>query len=170
MLAIEKSKLPTDSLLASYQEAGAYTDCYSTRLPSAISLAQYIQAFYCSPLFRMERFILKWLVSKPSSDNDVRDLALGKVSEYGAWTVEGRMENQLLLCDFRGSTRSWLMVRPATATEPSGTRLYFGSAVVNRVSADGVPPTMGLAFRAMLGFHKLYSVALLASARRQLRN
>jgi hypothetical protein len=74
--------------------------------------------------------------------------------------VEAREENQILMCDFAGSTRSWLMSVP---TE-TGTRLYFGSAVVpHRISKNG-KPSLGFFFTALLGFHKVYSVLLLWSA------
>ena len=43
------------------------------------------------------------------------------------------------------------------------TRLYFGSAVIPRVGADG-ERKFGLAFHALIGLHKLYSRALLKAA------
>ena len=47
------------------------------------------------------------------------------------------------------------------------TRLYFGSAVVARTADDG-HPRLGFSFRALLGFHRRYSRALLAAARTRL--
>ena len=66
------------------------------------------------------------------------------------------------MCDFLGQTRSWLMVAP----EGDGTRLYFGSVVV----AGDHPGARGPRYphKLLLGFHKLYSRALLAAARRRL--
>ena len=81
-------------------------------MPGEISLQEYVQAFYKSWLFRLERLILRWAVKKPSSDVDVDRLARGEAQVFAAWTVEDREQNQLLLCDFRGTTRSWLMVEP----------------------------------------------------------
>jgi hypothetical protein len=48
-----------------------------------------------------------------------------------------------------------------------GTRLYFGSAVVPVVSAGKASP--GVAFGALLGFHKVYSRLLLHAARSRLK-
>ena len=84
-------------------------------------------------------------------------------------TVEARAENQLLLCSIDGRTRSWLMV--STTDVPSGTRLYFGSALLPGRKAGNAStgkPEMGFVFKALLGFHKLYSRALLSTAARRL--
>ena len=98
------------------------------------------------------------MVARPSRDAEARELASGQRQQFAAWSVEGRAPGQLLMCDFAGSTRSWLMAAPAG----QGTRLYFGSAVV-RARQGGM-------FRALLGFHKLYSRILLrAAAARLLR-
>lgn len=142
---------------------GAYADCYSTETTARISFADYLLAFYTTPLFKLERLILL-LVRKPSTDEEARQLADGKRDAFAAWTVEARAEDQILMCDFAGSTRSWLMVAPMEV----GTRLYFGSVVVpHRVSKDGTP-SLGFFFNALLGFHKIYSVLLLYSARRKI--
>ena len=111
--------LPEDALLQRYREQGAYTDCFAIDVPEQVAHAAYVEAFYTTAVFKLER---------------------------------------LLMCDVAGSTRSWLMTAPAG----KGTRLYFGSAVVR--SRQG-----GL-FRALLGFHQLYSRILLrAAASRVLR-
>ena len=116
-------------------------------------------------MFRIERALLSALVRRPSSDADVRALASGDRDGFAAWTVEARTADQLLLADTPGNTRSWLMSR----REPGTTVLYFGSAVVPRPSRrNGAPPRMGWLFRALLGFHALYSRALLAGAIRRL--
>ena len=49
------------------------------------------------------------------------------------------------------------------------TRLYFGFAVITRVSAAG-ERKFGFAFYALLGFHKLYSQALLKTAMSRLES
>jgi hypothetical protein len=33
----------------------------------------------------------------------------GELAKFSAWRVEASAPNQLLLCDFMGRTRSWLM-------------------------------------------------------------
>lgn len=168
MICIESCKLPEGALLARYQEAGAYTDCYTTDIAGPVSHAQYVRAFYTTFPFRLERLILKWLVSKPSKDADVDQLATGATATFAAWRVEARSDNQLLLCDFRGSTRSWLMTAPPATDRGGGTRLYFGSAVVPRKNAQTGISKMAFVFRALLGFHKLYSLVLLYSAKSRL--
>lgn len=166
--------IPKDALLDKYHApssdpklAGTYTDCYSTIIDQSVTLTDYVLAFYCTPVFKIERFILKHLVTKPSTDEQVRQLAAGSVNAFAAWIVEQRVENQLLMCDFQGRTRSWFMVKPE-ATTPNTTRLWFGSAVVPKKSQKTGKPEMGSGFNLLLGFHKLYSVVLLNSARRRL--
>jgi len=45
-----------------------------------------------------------------------------------------------------------------------GTRLYFGSAVIPATHARTGRKSLGFLFRAMLGFHKLYSRMLLRAS------
>jgi hypothetical protein len=158
--------LPEHALLARYAGNGAYTDCYATDLPGNFSHAEFVAAFYTTWLFKVERAILKWLVARPSTDRQAEELAHGGRHTFAAWSVEASAPNQLLLCDFLGHTRSWLMVEPRH--DGGVTRLYFGSAVVPRDrGADGAP-RLGFSFRALLGFHRHYSRALLAAARARL--
>ena len=166
MSTINPSPLPASALLARYQGVGAHTDCYATELASAATHAQFVTAFYTSWLFRLERLILKWTISRPSSDAQAAELAAGRIDEFAAWRVEARAPDQLLLTDLYGRTRSWLMVTPL---ESGRTRLYFGSAVVPRPHPRSGKPALGFGFRALLGFHRLYSLALLSAARARLR-
>ena len=121
-----------------------------------------MEAFYTTFVFKLERLILKWAVLKPSTDDQARALAAGAVNEFAAWRVEKRNDHQLLLSDYRGSTRSWLMV--ARLEDGTRTRLYFGSAVVASGKSRSGKPRMGFVFRALLGFHKIYSQVLLHAA------
>ena len=66
--------LPATSQLAAYRESGAYTDCYCIDLPGAVSLAGYIEAFYTTRVFKLERLVLRWLVARPSTDAQARQL------------------------------------------------------------------------------------------------
>ena len=166
--AIQPCSLPDDALLNTYRTSGAYTDCYATDVDGAVSHQQFVTAFYTTPLFKLERLILKWAVSRPSTDADVQRLASGTIDAFAAWSVEKRSENQLLMCDMHRRTRSWLMVVPLTTDHGPATRLYFGSAVVPVKSAVSDTPTHGLAFKALLGFHKMYSKALLSAAKSRL--
>lgn len=169
MKGIEPCALPVDALLSAYSRQGAFTDCYTTLVDSSVSHADFVEAFYSSALFRVERFILKIFASRPSTDQQVQALATGSLTAFAAWEVEGRIDNQLLLRDFTGRTRSWLMVAPARHEGPGRTRLFFGSALVPRTDIRSGRKTLGAGLGAMLWFHRLYSRALLAAASRRLR-
>lgn len=164
VFSVTKSELPADSLLGAYQERGHYTDCYYADVAGSVSLAQCVSAFYTTPLFKLERAILARAVSKPSTDEQALELADGALDTFAAWRVEAREDTQLLMCDFRGQTRSWFMRAP----QDGGTRLYFGSAVVAPEPRPGEKPRLAPAYAALLPFHRLYSRALLSSAKRKL--
>lgn len=168
MPAIHRCEVPPGALLRKYQHSGAYADCYVTELARRVSHAEYVEAFYTTPIFRVERLLLSWFVARPSTDVEAGQLAAGALDSFAAWSVEARCANQLLLCDFRGRTRSWLMVASTEDNTPEGTRLYFGSAVVPVVSTRSGRRTLGVAFRLLLGFHKLYSRVLLFAAKSRL--
>lgn len=159
--------LPPEALLSTYTRPGSFTDCYTTGVAATVALPQFIEALYTGRVFRLERFLIKLFLSRPCTDEQVRQLGRGEVAEFSAWRVEGRTPTQLLLCDVAGRTRSWLMVSPAGA---GGTTLYFGSAVVGQPRPGGGTPRMGFVFGALLGFHKLYSRVLLGAARARLAN
>lgn len=160
--SIEPCALPAAALLRKYSYDGAYVDCYVTRIATIASLPEYVEAFYTTGVFKLERWILEWLVSKPSSDAEARHLAQAQTESFAAWSVEARAPDQLLMCDFQRRTRSWLMVAP-NENGAAGTRLYFGTAVVPVRSKSG-ELRLGFAFSALLGFHKLYSRVLLRAA------
>ena len=159
-------ELPPVSLLGRYESANdppAYTDAFVVSVPIHCSMADYVQAFYSSWLFRLERFILA-RAGFPSSDQQLASLARREARDFAAWTVEARTHNQLLLCDAHSRTRSWLMLIGGE----SQTTLYFGSAVIGR----GGQPSASIpwAYRALMPFHRWYSRALLANAKRLLLN
>ena len=161
--------LPTNALLAKYANSGAYTDCFATDVARTVSHAGFVEAFYTGRLFKLERLLLRVFLCKPSTDLQARQLAAGELNEFAAWTVEERAGNELLLCAVDGRTRSWLMV--STTDVPSGTRLYFGSALLpgrKTGNASTGKPTMGFTFKALLSFHNFYSRALLSAAARRL--
>jgi len=167
MASIQACALPEQALLAEYMRGGAYTDCYATELTGSVSQAEFVEAFYTGSVFKLERLLLAWFVARPSTDAQARELARGNLGTFSAWRVEARTADQLLMCDLSGRTRSWLMVAPGHTT-PASTRLYFGSAVVPvRDKASG-RPRQGFVFKALLGFHRLYSRVLLNAARSRL--
>lgn len=168
MSSIQVDVLPQQALLAKYAQGGNYTDCYAEQVARPVSLAEYVEAFYTTALFKLERLLLAWFASKPPTDFEAKELASGLLGTFAAWRVEERSANQLLMCDLSGRTRSWFMVTPADDGNPNISRLYFGSAVVAVVDQQSGQVALGFTFKALLGFHKLYSRALLWSARSRL--
>jgi len=160
--------LPRDALLTRYADDGAYADCYVTHVGRAVSQAEYVEAFYTGALFKLERLLLRLALARQSTDDEAKRLAAGSIVDFAAWRVEDRAADQLLMRDVAGRTRSWLMVSPASQGPGVVTRLYFGSAVMPRVDRSTGEARMAFSFRALLGFHKLYSRALLGSARSRL--
>ena len=156
--------LPEHSLLFAYHAKGDYTDCLTVDVAGDVSQQQFVTAFYSSRLFKAERFILTWLVARPSTDREAGLLASGSIDSFAAWTVEGRERNQLLVCDYQGRTRSWLMVEPIMAGPGAATRVFFGTGIVSATDRKTGRKTMPLLFRLLLGFHRPYARALLRSA------
>jgi hypothetical protein len=166
MASIRSCAVPAGALLDPYaQGSGAYADCYTVEVPRQVTQHEFVEAFYTTAVFKVERWLLAAFLSRPSTDADARRLAAGESSTFAAWSVEQRCPGQLLLA--AGRTRSWLMAASAGPGR-SATRLYFGSAVVPRHSAGSDAPRMAWQFRALLGFHKTYSRVLLAAACRKL--
>ena len=163
---VEAYLLPAGALLQRSRDMpGAYTDCFSACVGRAVGAAEFIEAFYTTGLFKCERFVL-FLIGRGCTDAEARALARGEAEKFAAWTVEGRAENELLVCDFARLTRSWLMA--ASAADGASTRLYFGSAVVPRAkdTAGNPQPTAG--FRYLQPVHAFYARALLRAAVRKL--
>lgn len=167
MFQISTGTLPETALLGKYAaQEGCFTDCYITDVTGDVSLARLVEAFYTTALFKAERLILKAALSLPSTDEEARQLAVGEMETFSAWIVEARTEDQLLVADRKGRTRSWLMVGPAPG-EASKTRLYFGSAVLPVQNEETSDREMSAGFKALSGFHKFYAQALLAAAARR---
>ncbi len=137
-MSIRAEPLPEGALLARYRDSG-YTDCFTTEIHARVGLERYVEAFYTTPLFRVERFVLACF-GYGSSDESVARLANGEDEPFAVWQVEARSADQLLLSDVAGRTRSWLMSVP----NDDATRLFFGSAVVSHSTG----------FRVLLGFHR----------------
>ena len=164
--------LPEKALLVKYRDASrpgaarTYTDCYAASVEATVDLADFVFAFYTTPVFRLERLILKYLASRPSTDEQARALARGSTTAFAAWDVEDRRADQLLMCDLHQRTRSWFMVAPAD--NRSASLLLFGSAVVPVEGRANGEWSLGKGYQLLLGFHKLSSRILLNAARRRL--
>ncbi len=157
--------LPDDAFLQRYASSEGHTDCYVIDIGRPVTLAQYVEAFYTTPLFKIERNLLALLVHRPSTDAQARALADNESDTFSAWTVEARQTDQLLMRDISGRTRSWLM---SVTSANNQTRLFFGSAIVPVADKRSGQRHLGFPFAQLLGFHRLYSKALLRSAARRL--
>lgn len=170
MQPVTQQALADDALLKTWRGGrhperwGRYGDCFSILIERPVSLAEFVVAFYTTPLFRLERAILRFLASSPSTDEELRLLIAGARSTFAAWELSARTETQLLMSDRYGRTRSWFRVTPQAA---GGTLLQFGSAVAAKPGAES-SSEMSTGFNALLGFHRLYSRLLLKAARRRL--
>lgn len=161
MPRVEKRPLPETALHQRHAREGAYSDCYSTVIDGVVTLGNFVEAFYTTWLFKLERWILAVTVGKRSNDAEARWVAHGDADAFAAWTVEERAPNQLLMCDYVGVTRSWFMTSPE---EGGRTRLYFGTVVAPRSEQANGRRQIGRTYRLLMGFHKLYSRALLRAA------
>jgi hypothetical protein len=165
MPSVTIAELPPKAFLQKYKQGQSFTDCYMLQVPGHISQAVYVEAFYTSALFKIERTLLHYLAKRPASNQDAARLAAGGATQFSAWRVEAQDKEQLLLADFTGRTRSWLMAEAVLDANGSAcTKLYFGSAVIPRNQTNSTTPKMGFAFNALIGFHKLYSRLLLRAA------
>ncbi len=149
-------ELPADSLLQRHARAGAFTDAYALRLPRTVTLAEFIEAFYTSPLFRLELWLIARFVGVQATPQEARRLAADQTRQFSVWQVEARSDVQIVLAT--GPTRSWLRL------DADGRTLVFGSAVLPRDDGQARP-----GFRWLGGFHVLYSRLLLAAAGGRLR-
>jgi len=146
MKIVAHTDLLEASLLSAYRAARAYTDAFTVDVPGAVML------------------VLSTLVAKPSRDAEAQSLADGQGTRFAAWTVEAREADEIVMCDFLKKTRSWLRVEP----QPTGTRLWFGSAVVpEHILPDG-RVRLGAGFDQLIPVHRFYSRALLSAAARRL--
>ena len=168
---------------------GRYGDCFAVSVDREVSLADFVFAFYTSPVFRVERLLLR-LAGAPANDADARALVEGASATFAIWYVGRRTADQLLMCDRYERTRSWFRV---TSQVGDRTLLQFGSAVAGAAPADDTAPAdgaapaddaapavaaapgggrhprrRGAAFRLLLGFHVVYSQLLLSAAKRKI--
>jgi len=171
MLGITRESVPEEALLRTFrggahpQRWGRYADCFAVHIDRNVTLAQFVFAFYTSPLFLIERGLLRLLINAPSSRADARAIADGTSDKFAAWYLGQRTATQLLMCDRYERTRSWFRVEPESG---GGTRLQFGSAVAAKRGEETDPPQRPAAFSLLLSFHVLYSQALLRAAKANL--
>jgi len=168
MSNIVEVSLPAKALSATYQEEGAFADCYYIDIPRDVTLETYIKAFYTTPVFKIERTLLSIVTFKVATDSDAMALSLDQSERYSIWTVERRQSNQILLRDFTQKTRSWLMIEKRKDDDAVITRLFFGSVVVPKSVSSKGHASFGVLFHMFDRFHKFYSRMLLRSAYKSL--
>ena len=161
---VHVGKLPEDALSFKYAKNSAYTDCFFVDISRKVTFEEFIESFYTTSLFKVERILLSVIVRKPSSDEDAKQLSKGIIKRFAVWTVEQRLSNQVLLCDFTNNTRSWFMIEHQGGTQTDVTRLYFGSVVVPKSVSELGHASFGYLFHLLSGFHNVYSRALLRAA------
>jgi hypothetical protein len=165
---VEQQPVPDDALLRTYRGGnrpelwGRYGDCFTIEVDRAVTLTQWVFAFYTSPLFRIERFILRVLAKAPSNDQQAEDVATGRRETFAIWVVGARTEDQLLMCDRYGKTRTWFRIVPQAW---GGTMLQFGSAVAARPGPGATGMSGG--FKLLLEAHKMYSRLLIGAGRKR---
>jgi hypothetical protein len=168
MFSVTQDAVPDDSLLRTYRGGArpecwrGQGDCFAVSVDRIVSLAEFVFAFYTSPVFRIERFILGILAGTPSTDAQARQLADGAGSSFAVWRVGARTATQLLMCDRYERTRSWFRVAPLSDGK---TLLQFGSAVASRRRDQPAPRIRIVVFRLLLKFHVVYSHVLLHAAK-----
>jgi hypothetical protein len=167
LFSVTPQPVPEDSLLKTYRGGvhperwGRYGDCFCVSVAGVVSLADFVFAFYTSPVFRLERLLLG-LAGAPANDADALALAQGASAAFSMWYVGQRTADQLLMCDRYERTRSWFR-----AASPDGDRtlLQFGSAVAAASASPAQARGRGSVFRLLLVFHIVYSQLLLSAAR-----
>lgn len=171
---VTRSDIPAGTLIAACMPVEVasreqtHLDCFRAELDGAISLEDFVRAFYTTWLFRSERFVLK-LARMPSTDEDLDSLLLGTRKKFAAWTVEQRSDNELLMCDVASKTKSWFMVEPGADASSARTVVYFGTVVVATAHRRTGEPDLGVVFRLFMPAHLLYGRSLLITACSRLR-
>jgi hypothetical protein len=169
MFSIIQCDLPADALLRTYgggphpERWAGQGDCFCVNVRGDVRVADFVFAFYTSPAFRMERWILGVFAGAKSTDAEARALADGLGESFAIWRVGERTTTQLLMCDRYEKTRSWFRVM---RLQNGGTSLQFGSAVATRRDGRTGVARVGTGFRLLMGFHVVYSRLLLWSAKR----
>lgn len=163
-MTVSEVELPKATLIANQAELGFFTDCFCTEIFGQFELSDYITAFYTSPIFRIERFLLRLAPKGRSTDQDVAALAAGQAKQLAIWTEEFRRSDEVLMN--AGKTKSWLHLK----STDQGSTLYFGTVVLPEKPKNAdESPRMGKGFELFMGLHRLYSRVLLRSAARNLR-
>eukprot|EP00123_Amoebidium_parasiticum_P021633 comp70918_c0_seq1/m.48123 comp70918_c0_seq1/g.48123 ORF comp70918_c0_seq1/g.48123 comp70918_c0_seq1/m.48123 type:complete len:227 (-) comp70918_c0_seq1:452-1132(-) len=186
---IQLARAPTRSLLQRrVAKYGIYGDAFAVRAsvggrlgtaaPEEV-LKLYMDSFFTSPVFKLERFILRLArQGRPVTDSDIRSYEYEKGDAVQVFTVVETTHTEALFCwDEKLHGYTWFAVQRAgqqpALTEEVGVSegsgevvLLFGSALKGG-GADEVNGAMSLFWRTALAFHVAYSRLLLAAALRR---
>lgn len=163
VMQIVQKDVPAGSLIAPFAVApDYYADAFSADARPGVDLQAFLAVFYRSLPIRAERQLLR-LAGHGSTDEDVTRLANDDADRFAMWSVETRREDEILLGDLSGRTKSWLKVEPIE----DGTRLWFGSILVPFKQKDGSYGVGNFA-TALIGPHRFYSRVLLRAAAKRL--
>ena len=166
MVKVRKTPLPASALVRPYLDQSAtWADCFSAFISREVSLEQFVGQFYRGRLFRFERWMIKTVIGRPSTDAQIDSLLTGETDTFSAWSSDARSENQLIMCDYQNRTCSWFMVE----TEADGTRLYFGTLLKPTKYLGRAEWLSKPLFTLMLPAHDIYSRLLLSQAANSLR-
>ncbi len=91
MAKVNACDVPEGSLLAEFGGPDDYRDCFACAVPGEVTLAAFIERFYCSMAFRPERLALG-LIGRGASNADAAKLARGEAQTFAAWNVVDRWE------------------------------------------------------------------------------
>lgn len=167
MSKVEQVPVPYGSFLEKVGRGnGVYTDCFQTGIVANVSFADYIAAFYTTPIFKCERLLLRLFARAPSTDSEARQVGTGETDRFALWREVARGKNQLLMR--AGRTSSWFMLVPPSTEREGETKLMFGSVVTPVIDRESGQPKLGLGFESLLWPHTIYSRLLLSAARRRL--
>lgn len=159
---------PDAALIREYARLpGGYVDCFYADVGGRVTLSDYIEAFFSTPVFRAERLMLNLTANGRSNRQSASELASGSSDKMAIWTTQARDDAQILMIAGNGPVFTWLMVEEAQ-TDAFSSRLYFGSAVLPTATGKDGTPKMAAGFRVFLGLHIFYSRLLLWWAARDL--
>jgi hypothetical protein len=91
MHSLAQCPAPEDALLKTYRGGhypelwGKYSDCFSASIDRTVGRADFVFAFYTSPVFKIERLILHYLLRVPSGDDQAKQLAVGSTDTFAVW-------------------------------------------------------------------------------------
>jgi len=141
-------------------ETGAYADCFEATvacdMASDAAFKRFVFLFFDSPVFRIERAILRLSGKASRHQSDPAALARGETDVFAVWRVERRTDSEILMGVPDTAIRTWL----ALHKDGAEARLRFGSAILMQEGSDA-PHWI---YRVTLQGHLLYSRLLLRAA------